>query len=532
MTKIKVREPISVTLAPMDRTWSAEIARLEEREAQARAAGGEERLAAQHRAGKLTARERVETLLDPGSFVELGMFAEHQCRDFGMAKKKYPGDGVIAGYGEVAGRSVYVYSEDSTVLGGSTGRVHGTKIHTMLRQARSHGVPVIGLHDSGGARIQEGMDNVYGMTGVFRENVLASGAVPQIVGVMGTCAGGAAYSAALADFVVQVEKSSHLFVTGPAMVEEVHGEKIGAEALGGAEVHRTRSGATHLVAREDRHCLALIRELLDYLPQSHRERPARKATADAPERPVPELESIVPLDPNAGYDMRAVVRAIADECRFLEIQAGFAPNLVAGFARLDGQPVGIVANNPAAGGGRIDLDAADKAARFARTCDAFNLPIVTLVDSPGFLPGVAQEHAGLVRHGAKMLHAWAETSVPKVSVVLRKMYGGAIPAMGVHEIGFDRVFAWPSAEMQMVPAVPAVKILCRRELEAAPAPDELLARKVAEYRELYLSPYHSASLLVVDAVIRPQDTRKALTSTLRLLEGKPRPRRKRSNPPQ
>jgi acetyl-CoA carboxylase carboxyltransferase component len=356
--------------------------------------------------------------------------------------------------------------------------------------------------------------------------------VPQIVGVMGTCAGGAAYSAALADFVVQVDKTSHLFVTGPAMVEEVHGEKIGAEALGGAEVHRTRSGATHLVARDDRHCLALIRELLDYLPQSHRERPARKSPADAADRLVPQLQDIVPLDPDADYDMREVVRAIADEGRFLEIQEGFAPNLVAGFVRLDGRPAGIVANNPAVGGGRIDLDAADKAARFARTCDAFNIPIVTLVDSPGFLPGVAQEHAGLVRHGAKMLHAWVETSVPKVSVVLRKMYGGAIPAMGVHEIGFDRVFAWPTAEMQMVPAVPAVKILCRRELEAASDPDDALARKVAEYRELYLTPYHSASLLVVDAVIRPQDTRKALTSALRLLEGKARPRRKRSNPPQ
>ena len=516
----------------MKPTWRTEIARLEQREAQARAAGGEERLAAQRRAGKLTARERIEALLDPASFVELGMFAEHQCRDFGMEGKKFPGDGVITGYGTLAGRSVYVYAEDAAVLGGSTGRIHGTKIHGVLRQARSHGVPVIGLHDSGGARIQEGMDNVYGMTGVFRENVLNSGAVPQIVGIMGTCAGGAAYSAALADFIVQVDKSSQLFVTGPAMVEEVHGEKVSAEALGGAEVHRTRSGVTHLVARDDRHCLALIRELLAYLPQNHLEKPVKKISADAADRPVPELEELVPVDPKASYDMKQVVRAVVDEGEFFEIQEGFARNLIAGFARLDGTSVGIVANNPAVAGGYLDLDASDKAARFARTCDAFNIPIVTLVDAPGFLPGIAQEHAGLIRHGAKMLHAWVEASVPKVSCVLRKMYGGAIPAMGVHEIGFDRVFAWPTAEMQMVPAVPAVKILCRRELEAAPAPDELLARKVAEYRELYLSPYHSASLLVVDAVIRPQDTRKALTSTLRLLEGKPRPRRKRSNPPQ
>ena len=510
-------------------SWTAELADLEVREAQARAAGGEDRLAAQRRAGRLTARERIDALLDAGSFVELGMFAEHQCRDFGMEGKKFPGDGVVTGYGTIAGRSVYVYAEDATVLGGSTGRIHGTKIHNVLRQARAHGVPVIGLHDSGGARIQEGMDNVYGMTGVFRENVLTSGAVPQIVGIMGTCAGGAAYSAALADFVVQVDKTS-LFVTGPAMVEEVHGEKISAEALGGAQVHATRSGVTHLVARDDHHCLALIRQLLDYLPQSHRELPARRPGDDAADRAVPELQDIVPPDGGA-YDMKDVVRAIADS-DFLEIQEDFARNLVIGFLRLDGRAVGIVANNPAVLGGLIDLDAADKAARFVRTCDAFNIPIVTLVDSPGFLPGAAQEHFGLIRHGAKMLHAWVEASVPKVSVVLRKMYGGAIPAMGVHEIGFDQVLAWPAAEMQMVPAVPAVKILCRRELDEAKDPQALLERKVAEYRNLYLTPYHSASLLVVDEVIRPQDTRKRLISALRLLENKRAPRRKRSNPPQ
>jgi methylmalonyl-CoA decarboxylase subunit alpha len=315
------------------------------------------------------------------------------------------------------------------------------------------------------------------------------------------------------------------------MVDEVHGEEVSAEALGGAQVHATRSGVTHLVARDDRHCLALVRELLDYLPQSHRERPAKRTSGDAADRLVPELQEIVPADAQASYDMKAVVRAIADEGEFFEIQEGFARNLVIGFARLAGRPVGIVANNPAVDRGLLDLDASDKAARFARTCDAFNIPIVTLVDAPGFLPGVAQEHGGLIRHGAKLLHAWVEASVPKVSCVLRKMYGGAIPAMGVHEIGFDRVFAWPTAEMQMVPAVPAVKILCKRELDAARDPQALLERKVAEYRELYLTPYHSASLLVVDAVIRPQDTRRHLISTLRLLEGKQRSPNKRSNPP-
>ena len=504
---------------------------LASREAQARVAGGEARLAEQRRAGRLTARERVEALLDADSFVELGMFAEHQCHDFGMAAKKFPGDGVITGHGTIGGRSVYVYAEDATVLGGSTGRVHGTKIHTVLRRAREHGVPVIGLQDSGGARIQEGMDNVYGMTGVFRENTLSSGAVPQLVGIMGTCAGGAAYSAALADFIVQVEGTS-LFVTGPAMVEEVHGESVSAEALGGTAVHATRSGVTHLVAQDDRHCLALIRQLLDYLPQSYREAPPRGALADSAEREVPELEALVPADAQATYDIKPVIRAIADARKFCELQAGFARNLVIGFLRLDGRAVGIVANNPTVLNGLLDLDAADKAARFVRTCDAFNIPLVTLVDSPGFLPGVAQEHAGLIRHGAKLLHAWVEASVPKISCVLRKMYGGAIPAMGVHEIGFDQVLAWPLAEMQMVPAVPAVKILCRRELDAAADPQALLAQKVAEYRDLYLTPYHSASLLVVDAVIRPQDTRKRLIAALRLLEHKLRPDRRRANPPQ
>ena len=499
-------------------TWDHALAALHAREAQARTGGGA--TSRDRPAGTLSARERIDRLFDPGSFVELNMLAEHRCRDFGMAEKRLPGDGVITGYGAVGGRRVYAYAEDPTVLGGSIGRVHGTKIHALLRRAREGGVPVIGLHDSGGARIQEGMDNVHGMTGMFAEFALNSGVVPQIVAIMGTCAGGAAYCAALADFVVQVEGAGRLFVTGPALVEEVLGERVSAEELGGTGMHSRLSGVTHLTARDDRDCLLQIRRLLDCLPQNNRERSPSREGGDAGERLVPELIDIVPLAEEAGYDMKRVIAAIVDRGEFLELQPAFAANLVIGFARLGGQTVGVVANNPAVGEGYLDGDAARKAARFVRTCDAFNLPLVTLADSPGFRPGVDEERRGVLRDGAKLLHAWVEATVPKVGVVLRKMYGAAIPAMGVHAIGFDQVFAWPSAEMQMVRAEPAVKILFRRELAAAADPAALLEQKLQEYRELYLTPYHAASLGVIDAVIRPQETRARLVSALGILRDK------------
>ena len=514
--------------------WAKALAGLAAREAVARAGGREARQEEQRRTGKLTARERIEALLDRGSFAETNMLAEHQCRDFGMEEKKFPGDGVITGHGRIHGRCVCAYAEDATVLGGSTGRVHGTKIHTLLRRARESRVPVIGLHDSGGARIQEGMDNVYGMTGVLAEFSLNSGVVPQIVGIMGTCAGGAAYSAALADFIVQVENTSQLFVAGPALADEVLGENVTPEALGGCDMHARRSGVTHLVARDDRACIELIRRLLTYLPQSNRERPAALESGDPADRAVPELLDIVPIDSGANYDMHEVVGAIVDGGEFFELQERFARNMIVGLARMGGQAVGLVANNPSVGDGYMDGDAAVKAARFVRTCDAFNIPLLTLVDAPGFLPGVTQEQNGLLRHGAKLLHAWTESTVPKVSCVLRKMYGGVIPAMGVHEIGFDQVFAWPSAEMQMVRAEPAVKILCRKELAAATDPHALQVQKVREYQDLYLTPYHSASLAVVDAVIAPQDTRARIISALRLLQDKTvadRAWRKHSNLP-
>jgi acetyl-CoA carboxylase carboxyltransferase component len=364
------------------------------------------------------------------------------------------------------------------------------------------------------------MDNVHGVTGMFAEFTANSGVVPQIVAVMGTCAGGAAYCAALADFVVQVERTGQLFVTGPALVEEVLGERVTAEELGGTAMHGRLSGVTHLTARDDRDCLAQIRRLLDYLPQNNRERCPSREGGDVGERAVPELIDIVPLAEDAVYDMKRVIGAIVDRGEFVELQPDFAANLVIGFARLGGQAVGMVANNPAVEQGYLDGDAARKAARFVRTCDAFNVPVVTLADSPGFRPGADEERRGVLHHGAKLLHAWAEASVPKVCCVLRKMYGAVIPSMGVHEIGFDQVFAWPSAEMQMVRAEPAVKILFRRELASAADPAALLDQKVREYRELYLTPYHASSLGVIDAVIRPQDTRARLVTALGILRDK------------
>jgi acetyl-CoA carboxylase carboxyltransferase component len=448
------------------------------------------------------------------------MLAVHQCHEFGMDSKKFTGDGVVTGFGTINGRKIFIYAEDETVLGGSTGKVHGQKIHYVLRLARENRVPVICLNASAGARIQEGMDNVYGVTGLFYQNSLNSGIVPQIAGILGTCSGGAAYSAALCDFVVQVKETSHLFLTGPAVIKEVTGEIVTLEELGGATVHSKVSGVTHLTAQDDRDCLDQIKKLLEFLPQNNREKPACIPSTDPSDRLVPELIDLVPIRMAKTYDMKKVISTIVDDGHFFEIHTAFARNIVTGFAGFGGQVTGIVANNPRFLGGCLDIDSADKAARFIRTCDAFNIPLVSLVDVPGFRPGVRQEHAGIIRHGAKMLYAWTEASVPKISMILRKMYGGSIPAMGVHEIGFDQVFAWPSAEMQMLGAEPSVRILYRKELESSADPDALFNEKVQEYRDTFLTPYHSAERQVLDAVIHPQDTRKTLIKALEMLEGK------------
>lgn len=506
-------------------SWEQAIARLETVEAEAAQGGGAVRLDKLRKSGRLTAFERIDYILDDDSFVELNKLAEHQCHDFGMEQKKFPGDGVITGYGAINGRNVFIYAEDETVLGGSSGKTHGSKIHYILRLARQTMAPIICLNASPGARIQEGMDNVYGVTGIFYENSLNSGVVPQIAAIMGTCSGAAAYSSGLCDFVVQVQGSSHVFLTGPAVIKEVMGEEVSFEDLGGARVHSTISGVVHLTSEDDKDCLEQIKRLLDFLPQNNREKPPKKSCQDPTNREVPELIDIVPISMSKTYDIKEVIRAIVDEEDFLEIHKGFARNLVVGYARLGGEVVGFVANNPKFVGGCLDIDSADKAARFIRTCDAFNIPLISLVDVPGFKPGLRQEHGGIIRHGAKMLYAWTEATVPKISVILRKMYGGAIPAMGAHEIGFDQVFAWPAAEMQMLGAEPAVKILYRRELEAADDKAALFDQKVQEYQDTYLTPYHAASRSVIDAVIHPKDTRCAIISALRMLETKQVPNR-------
>lgn len=508
-----------------DKTWDSVIAKLAALQAEARRGGGEDRLQKQRDAGRLTARERIDYLLDTDSFTELNMLAEHQCHDFGMEKKKFLGDGVITGHGTIRGRKVFIYSEDETVLGGSVGKVHGAKIHSILRIARETRAPVICLNASGGARIQEGMDNVFGITGIFHQNALNSGVVPQISAVMGACTGGNAYSSALCDFIIQVKKGSYIFLTGPAVIKEVTGEEVSFEDLGGAKAHGSVSGVVHMTAEDDSACLDLVSRLLDYLPQSNQEKPLVRSCTDPVDRLVPELTDIVPIKPSRTYDVRKIIRAIADDGDFFEIHGAYARNIVVGYARMGGQVAGFVANNPQFLGGCLDINSADKAARFIRTCDAFNIPLVTLVDTPGFLPGVRQEHGGVIRHGAKLLYAWTEATVPKVSVITRKMYGGSIPAMSTHEIGFDQVYAWPSAEMQMVGAEPAVRILYRRELDSAGDPKGLFEQKVSEYQDTYLTPYHSASRSIVDAVIAPRDTRRVIISALKMLENKSEPSR-------
>ena len=503
-----------------NKAMDEEVRKLAEMEKKARLGGGAAKLEQQRKMGKLTAWERVEYLFDPGSFVELNMLAEHQCNDFGMEKKRFLGDGVLTGYGTIHGRKVFAYSEDATVLGGSTGKVHGAKIHYILRLAREMMVPVVCLNDSGGARIQEGMDNVYGITQIFYQNVMNSGVIPQIAAIMGDCTGGSAYSAALCDFVLQVEKTSHVFITGPAVIKEVTGEEVSFEDLGGARVHSTRSGVVHFPAADDRVCLDLIKKILSFLPQNNNERPLVEPVVDPVDRETPELAEIVPTDMKKSYDMKKVIKAIVDGGDFFEVSANYAKNIIIGFARMGGRVVGLVANQPRIFAGCIDIDASDKSSRFIRTCDAFNIPLITLVDVPGFLPGTNQEYGGIIRHGAKMLYAWAEATVPKISCIIRKMYGGAIPAMGVHQIGFDQVFAWPSAEMQMVGAEAAVQVLYGKEMKTLTNPEQFLKEKITEYQETYLTPYHSASRSVIDAVIHPKDTRRRIISALNILETK------------
>ncbi|HVR64052.1 MAG TPA: carboxyl transferase domain-containing protein [Polyangia bacterium] len=505
---------------------TAAVERLEEMERRAREAGGAERVARQHKSGRLTARERVELLCDPGSFVELDRFVTHRCTDFGMAENKILGDGVVTGHGLVHGRPLFLFAQDFTVFGGSLSETYAAKICKVMDLAMKAGAPIIGLNDSGGARIQEGVASLAGYADIFLRNTLASGVVPQLSAILGPCAGGAVYSPAITDFIFMVESSSYMFITGPEVIKAVTHEEVTKEELGGAHAHAARSGVAHRAFADEPACLEALRELLTYLPQNNREDPPRLATRDRPEREDRALDTLIPTDPSKPYDMKDVLARVVDDGRLFEIQPEYAPNIVVAFARLDGRPVGLVANQPAHLAGCLDIGASLKAARFVRFCDCFNIPLVTFVDVPGFLPGTAQEFGGIIKHGAKLLYAFAEATVPKLTVIARKAYGGAYDVMSSKHIRGDLGFAYPSAEIAVMGPDAAVNIVFRDELAKAADPAAARARYLAEYREKFANPYAAAARGYVDEVIRPRETRAKLCRGLAVLGNK-----RDSNPP-
>jgi propionyl-CoA carboxylase beta chain len=494
--------------------------KLAELERRADLGGGEERVRRQHAAGKLAARERIERLFDPGTFEEIDKLVTHRCRDFGMAEQIVPGDGVVAGHGRIDGRQVYAFAQDFTVFGGSLSETNAAKIVKVMDLALKMGAPVVGLNDSGGARIQEGVLSLGGYADIFLRNTLASGVIPQISAIMGPCAGGAVYSPAITDFNIMVERTSYMFVTGPDVIKTVTHEEVSKEELGGAMTHNAKSGVAHFAVADDRECLALIRELLGYLPSNNLDDPPRRQPADPIDREDASLDGFVPDAPNQPYDMLDLIHVVVDDGEFLEVHRYYAPNIVVGFARLGGRPVGIVANQPAHLAGTLDIDASVKGARFVRFCDAFNIPLVTFEDVPGFLPGTVQEFGGIIRHGAKLLYAFAEATVPKVTVITRKAYGGAYCVMASKHIRTDFNYAWPSAEIAVMGPEGAVNILYRRELEGAADPAALRAAKVAEFREKFANPFVAAERGFVDEIIAPRATRRKLIAALASLETK------------
>jgi len=499
----------------------------------AEAGGGRERIERQHKAGKKTARERLEVLLDKGSFAELDRFVLHQSNDFGMDTQRIPGDGVVTGSGRIHGRPVFAFAQDFTVFGGSLSESYARKICKIMDLAMKTGVPIIGLNDSGGARIQEGVVSLAGYADIFLRNTLASGVVPQISAVMGPCAGGAVYSPAITDFVFMVKGSSYMFVTGPDVIKAVTHEEVSFEELGGAATHGTTSGVAHFAADSEDECLALIRELMTFLPQNNAEDPPLRPTTDPADRADPELQSVVPDQPNKPYDIKDIVRPVLDDRYFFEVQAGYAPNIVIGFGRLGGRPVGIVANQPAHLAGCLDISASVKAARFVRFCDCFNIPLVTFEDVPGFLPGTAQEFGGIIKHGAKLLYAFCEATVPKLTVITRKAYGGAYCVMSSKHIRGDANFAYPTAEIAVMGPEGAVNILYKREMDAAKNAGALKEEKTREYREKFANPYVAAERGYIDEVIEPRDTRRRLIQALDVLHTKrdTNPPRKHGNMP-
>ena len=489
-------------------------------ERRAEAGGGEARQRRQHDAGKLTARERMDLFFDPGTFREIDKLVTHRCRDFGMEQQLVPGDGVVAGHGEVDGRLVYAFAQDFTVFGGSLSETNAAKIVKIMDLAMKNGAPVVGLNDSGGARIQEGVASLAGYADIFLRNTLASGVVPQLSAIMGPCAGGAVYSPAITDFTVMVDRTSYMFVTGPDVIRTVTHEEVTKDELGGAMTHNAKSGAAHFAVPTDKDCLALLRQLLGYLPGNNLDDPPRVETADPTDRESADLENLVPASPNQPYDILDLIRAVADDGEFLEVHRHFAPNIVVGFARFGGQPVGVVANQPAHLAGALDIDASIKGARFVRFCDAFNLPLVTFEDVPGFLPGTVQEYGGIIKHGAKLLYAFAEATVPKVTVVTRKAYGGAYCVMASKHIRTDVNLAWPTAEIAVMGPEGAVNILYKRELDAAVDPDALRASRVQDFRDKLANPFVAAGRGFIDEVIPPRTTRPRIIAALRSLDGK------------
>jgi len=508
---------------------------LRKRNAEAEAGGGAERREREHKAGKLGARERIGLLLDEGSFEELDKFVRHRCQDFGMEDQRPPGDGFVTGYGRIDGRIVYVFAQDFTVFGGSLSEANASKITKIMDLAMRQGAPVIGLNDSGGARIQEGVMSLAGYADIFLRNTLASGVIPQISAILGPCAGGAVYSPAITDFIFMTRDTSYMFITGPDVIKTVTHEDVTKQELGGAMTHNTKSGVAHFITRDDADCLAMIRELVGYLPSNNVDDPPRRETDDPWDRAHAGLDTLVPEDPQQPYDIKDVIHAVADEGEFFEVQEHFAKNIVVGLARFDGRPVGIVANQPAFLAGVLDIDASVKGARFVRFCDAFNIPLVTFEDVPGFLPGTQQEFGGIIRHGAKLLFAFAEATVPKVTVITRKAYGGAYCVMASKHIRTDINYAWPTAEIAVMGPEGAVNIVNKREIDSAPeAERERLRReKIEDFRERFANPYVAAERGYIDAIIEPSQTRAKIVTALRSLENKRdrNPKKKHGNIP-
>jgi len=508
------------------------IRKLKELEQKVELGGGQDKIEKQHAQGKLTARERLALLLDEGSFMEIDKFVKHRATTFGLDKEELPCDGVVTGIGKINGRLVAVFSQDFTVMGGSLGEMHAKKIMKLMDLAMELGIPLIGINDSGGARIQEGVDSLFGYGGIFYRNTLASGVIPQITLIAGPCAGGAVYSPAITDFVVMIDKTAKMFITGPNVIKAVTGEDISQEDLGGAYVHNSKSGNAHFLASNEEEAIQIIKKLLSYIPQNNLEEPdfvPGNYSLSMSE----EINNIVPVEPTKSYDVRKVIEMVVDEDSFFEVHKNYARNIVVGFARIAGTSVGIVANQPSVLAGSLDIDSSDKAARFIRFLDCFNIPIVTFVDTPGYLPGVQQEHGGIIRHGAKLLFAYSEATVPKITVILRKAYGGAYIAMGSKHLGADLVAAWPTAEIAVMGPDGAANIIFRKEIETAPNPEEKRKELVQQYREMFANPYVAASRGYIDAVIEPVKTREWIAQALEICRTKVQslPKKKHDNIP-